>query len=80
MRMLCIVVMAALLTLATPHAQQTEGQRAREVRKSNLTILAGLCTVVAGTFIFLSNGQSESATESDPWDSAGLWSRRQADL
>jgi hypothetical protein len=61
MRTMCFVMVTVLLAVATPHAQKTEEERAREVRKGNLIILAGLCSAVAGTFIVLSDGQGGRA-------------------
>jgi hypothetical protein len=57
MRMICSVMVAVLLAVATPHAQKTEAERAQEVRKGNLKILIGLCSIGAGAFILpLSRG------------------------
>jgi hypothetical protein len=59
--MLCVAMVTVLLAVATPHAQKTEAERAREVRKGNRIILAGLCMAAAGTFILLLSNKSGEA-------------------
>jgi hypothetical protein len=63
MRTICLVMVTVLLAVATPYAQKTEAERAREVRKGNLKVLIGLCSIGAGAFILpLTGANSEGAS------------------